>query len=279
MEILFNELSLTGQFIDKEMFIKNELSFLIGVLKEMQEFSTLLLLKKSDIWENKINSSMTLHEFITHSDFHKSDEVRKFKSAIIGLTIGPFWDFDSRQPPDSTYFLDKTCIWGSSPAEACERGQVVVSFASSLASTNPLNVIRNGQDHPLSNLIHSSDLIEFLWLNNKISFETYLKKTFSRGKLDFSRVDSSMGFSTILPPEQSIFIDCFRKFEELSWEQIYVDRGLNYKEFHDCIGSEYRDMKTHKFRVSQKFRCHGYRINNSFVIIGFETDHKLSDRG
>jgi len=278
MQILFNELSLTGQFSDQDAFVKNGLLSFVGVLKEMQGFSTLLL-KKSDVWNNKITPTSTLHSFLINNEFRKSDEVRRLKSAIAGLTKEPFWDFHSKQRPEFTYFFDGTDIWGSSPAEACERDNVVISFVSSPTSLDPLNIIRNGVNAPLLNLTHTGKLTEFLWTNNKISFESYLKVRFSGGKLDFSRVNEKMGFSGIQPSEQSIFIDTFRKFEELTWSQIHTDKGLDYKEYHENIGMTYLDKKTYKFRASKKFRCHGFREKNSFIVIGFETDHKLSDRG
>jgi hypothetical protein len=88
-----------------------------------------------------------------------------------------------------------------------------------------------------------------------------------------------MGFSGIQSTEQSLFVDTFRKFDNLTWEQIHTDRGLNYKEYHGTIGVSYQNIRTYKFRVSQKSRCHGYREKESFIVIGFETDHKLSDQG
>ncbi|MBI5594442.1 MAG: hypothetical protein HY881_28685 [Deltaproteobacteria bacterium] len=278
MQILFNELSLTGQFSDQDAFIRNGLLQFVGVLKEMQGFSTLLL-KKSDVWNNKITPSGTLHAFLINNAFRKSDEVRRLKSAIADLTKEPFWDADSKQNPDSTYLFDGADIRGSSPAEACERDKVVVSFVSSSASLDPLNIIRNGVNVPLLNLTRSGKLTEFLWVNHQISFESYLKARFSGGKLDFSRVDEKMGFSGIQSSEQSLFIGTFRKFEELTWDQICSDSGLGYKEYHGIIGMRYRDKKTYKFRASEKIRCHGYREKDSFVVIGVETDHKLSDRG
>ena len=102
---------------------------------------------------------------------------------------------------------------------------------------------------------------------------------FSGGKLDFSRVDKKIGFSEILPSEQSIFIDAFIKFESLTWNQIYSDNGFDYKEYKESINETYRNINTYKFRVSQKYRCHGYREKNLFFVIGFEIDHKLSDHG
>ena len=105
MQILFNELSLTGQFSDQDTFVKNGLLPFVSVLKEMQTFSTLLL-KRSDVWNNMITPSDTLHSFLINNEFRKSDEVRRLKSAITGLTKEPFWDFDSKQSPESTYFFD-----------------------------------------------------------------------------------------------------------------------------------------------------------------------------
>lgn len=278
MQILFNELSLTGQFSDQDAFVRNGLLPFVGILKEMQGFSTLLL-KKSDVWNNKITPFNTLHAFLINNAYRKSDEVRRLKSAIADLTKEPFWDSDSKQNPDSTYLLHGADIRGSSPAEACERDKVIVSFVSSSASLDPLNVIRSGVNIPLLNLTRSGKLTEFLWANNQISFESYLKAKFSGGKLDFSRADEKLGFPGIQSSEQSLFVDTFRKFEELTWDQIHSDRGLDYKEYHGIIGTCYRDLKTYKFRASEKIRCHGYREKDSFVVIGFETDHKLSDRG
>ena len=114
MQILFNELSLTGQFSDQDAFMRNGLLPFVGVLKEMQGFSTLLL-KKSDVWNNKITPSNTLHAFLINNAFRKSDEVRRLKSAIAGLTKELFWDPDSKQNPDFTYLFEGVAIRGSSP--------------------------------------------------------------------------------------------------------------------------------------------------------------------
>lgn len=278
MQILFNELSLTGQFSDQDTFVSSALLPFVGVLKEMQGFSTLLL-KKSDVWDKMITPTSTLHSLLVNNVLRTYDEVRRLKSAIAELTKEPFWDFESKQDPDTTYFLDGADVWGSSPAEACERDKTMVSFISSSASSDPLNIIRNGINVPLLNLTCSGKLTEHLWAKDQISFESYLKTRFSGGKLDFSRVDGKMGFAGIQSTEQSLFIDTFRKFEELDWDQIITDRGLDYKEYGGDVSRAYRNLKTYKFRASEKIRCHGYREKDTFVVIGFEIDHKLSDRG
>lgn len=278
MQILFNELSLIGQFSDQDVFIRDGLLPFVGVMKEMEKFS-IELQKKNDAWNYNITPFSTLYSFIIDSKFRKSDEVTRLKSAFVNLIKEPFWDSNIKQNPDFTYSFDKTDIWGSSPAEACERDKIIVSFVFSATSLDPLNITRNGINIPLLNLTSVGQLTEYLWDNNKISFESYLKVRFSGGKLDFSNVNVKMDFSGIQTTEQTLFVDTFRRFEELTWDNIYEDKGLDYKEYHGSINVRYRDIKTYKFRASQKIRCHGYRVNNSFIVIGFELDHKLSDQG
>ena len=278
MQILFNELSLAGQFSNPDAFIEEGLIPFVLVLKEMQGFSTLML-KKSDVWNHKITPSCTLHAFLIGKDYRKSDAVRRLKSSIANLTKEPFWDSDSRQDPLCSYFLGTTDIRNSSVAEACERDKIIVSFLSSPTSLNPLDIMRSNVTVSLTHLTQKGRLAEFLWNSRQISFEVYLKSYFSGSKLDFSEMDQKFGFSTIEPSEENIFNNAFKKFTALNWNEIYEDKGLDYKEYQNTINQNYRHMKTYKFRVSQKFRCHGFRKNDLFMVIGFETDHKRSDRG
>jgi len=275
MQILFNELSLEGQFSDTDTFITVGLLKFIEVLKEMEHLPTILL-NKSDTWNRKVTSKNTLYSILVSS---KSDEVRRFKSAIVSLTLEPFWDSESKQNVESNYHLNGVDIRGTSPAEACERDKVLTSFIASTVSGNPLHIDKDGTQISLLNLTCSGELTEDLWVKKLISFETYLKSRFSNGKLDLSKIDKNTAWSKIQPTEQSLFIDTFRKFEKLTWNQIYTDGGLQYTEYHNTIGSSYSTQKTYKFRASQKIRCHGYREKNSFVVINFEVDHALSDKG
>lgn len=275
MEILFNELSLTGQFDDLEDFTKNALLPFIAILKEMQNFSTLLL-KKGDVWERMITPDNNLHSVMIS---RTSDEARRFKLAIATLTKEPFWDFDTKQDTETVYLFDGHNIKGSSPAEACERDKVIVSFISSVISCNPLHILRNDTSIALVNLTSSGILPKLLWDQKEITFESYVKTKFTGERFDFSKVENKMGFSEIQVQEQDLFIDTFHKITALTWDQIYSDNGLKYKEYHGQLNESFRGRKTYKFRASQKIRCHGYREDNIFVVIGFEVNHKMSDRG
>ena len=139
--------------------------------------------------------------------------------------------------------------------------------------------MRNDTNILLVNLTSSGILPELLWDQKEITFESYVKFRFTGVRFDFSRVEKNMGFAGIQVQEQNLFIDTFRKVEDLTWDQIYSDDGLKYREYHGQFKEAFRGKKTYKFRASQKIRCHGYRENNVFVVIGFEVDHGMSDRG
>ena len=59
----------------------------------------------------------------------------------------------------------------------------------------------------------------------------YITIHFGGGKLDFSLIDDTHGFSLIDNENQNEFIDSFRKFEELDWSAIATDNGLDYKPY------------------------------------------------
>ena len=59
-----------------------------------------------------------------------------------------------------------------------------------------------------------------------MSLKKYITTHFGEGKLDFSLIDGTHGFSLIDNENQNEFIDSFRKFEELDWNAIATDNGI-----------------------------------------------------
>lgn len=277
MEILFNELSLSGQFRNENEFISRGLTTFLSVLKNFETHAALLL-KKSDTWSRNVSPASTLYDLITDSRFRKEDEIRRFKSEIAKLTTEPFWDSDSRQSAITTYSKNGCNYKGTSIAEACERDKMLVSFVDSQHSYTPIDILKNGSNVSLTNLTRHGELPEYLWRNESISFDVYIRSKYTKGKLDFSQVDPKIGFCCIKPNEECQYLERFELIESLSWDAIYSHTGLDYKQYHSQLASKY-SFPTYKFRVSQKTRCHGYRSDNRFVVIGFESDHKLSDIG
>lgn len=278
MQILFNELSLEGQFCNTDSFINDGLLPFVAILKEMEGFSTLLL-KNKDAWNRKITPEINLYSFVFSQSSRRIDELRRLKVAIVNLTKEPFWDDEIMQSPEDNYSFNGIDIWGSSIAEACERDNTVISFSQSSSSENPLLVMKNGAEISILNLLRKGELTEYLWSHRRISFEQYLKSKFSSGKLDFSQVDPKMGFDCVNDKDQNSFISSFDLFELSSWDQISLSEGFDYKAFHGSLGTKYSKIQTYKFRVSEKMRCHGYRKDDRFIVLGFETDHSLSDHG
>jgi|GEM_PF-5545209 len=69
--------------------------------------------------------------------------------------------------------------------------------------------------------------------------------------------------------ELKLLIDCFKKIETLTWEQIFLDSGLNW-ERNKNIAIEPpinypADAKLYSFRVNGKMRIYGYRAQEFFI--------------
>jgi len=277
MEVLFNELSLYGQYRDCGDFIHRGLKPFLKVTTEMKQLSVELL-KKCDTWNCKVTGSQTLNDII-RSKARKMDELRKLKLDFASLIKTPFWDIKTFQNSDSVYILSGEEIAGTSLAEACCRGCTVVSFGDSPVSCNPLLVYKDEQEVSLHNFTKSGELSDLLWQNKEISFEQYLKAFFHQTRLDFSKVLSKYTFDNVDNSDYGTYIGTLKRFCEMHWDDIYKDRGLDYKKYNRSLAIKDCPDETYKFRVSQKMRCHGYRKDDKFVVLAFESDHKLSDKG
>ncbi len=71
----------------------------------------------------------------------------------------------------------------------------------------------------------------------------------------------------------------------MTWKDILLSDGLEYKQYkpnrkNDWFrDNKYSKIDIYKFRVTQKYRCFGYRKGDVFHILRFEVDHKISDKG
>ena len=61
MDILLNELSLSGQYTSREFFVEQIVPSLIEVLDEIQELSKATIYKKKDFWLSKVTNTYTIH--------------------------------------------------------------------------------------------------------------------------------------------------------------------------------------------------------------------------
>ena len=279
MEILINELSLFGQYATVDEFAEQALPSLLLTLRDFNPAKDQLF-KKEDFYTSKITNEHTLHDLIIGRLSRKYDEIKRFKSLLANLFEDPYWEADMRQSADSKYTYKTSDIWGSSLAEACERDKVVLSFVHEDFSDRVLAINKDSELMNIENLFDKGHYLELCWQRKYISFEDYCKGKFAGNKLEFSQISSREGFNLIVSEsDQRIFLDGFRKFSELTWHQISVDDGLDYKEFNNR--KFFRDIpyQIHKFRINQRYRCFGYINEGVFYVLLFDLDHRLSDLG
>lgn len=278
MDILINELSLSGQFDSTEQFVREALPPLLAVLKEVDSTKDVLL-KKYDLYAAKIDSETSIHDIIIGQTSRLYDEIRKFKSQLATLLENPYWEDDRKHSVDCTYIYNDRDICDYSIAETCERDRVAISFIHPDYSETELTIFKDDDIIiKIDNLFNKGHYTETAWRRENISCQEYCMRKFTGGKLNFSRIDEKESFLLLKKEDQSLFIDGFRKFTELSWHQIGVDDALDYKPYSDN-NKVFKDIpyKIHKFRTSQKYRCFGYADNGVFYVLRFDLEHKLSD--
>ena len=121
---------------------------------------------------------------------------------------------------------------GSSVAEATARAVCLLSFIRSLYEKHPVVVTKDGVAIPVGNIWKGNQLYSILFeRGGELPLKKYITIHFGGGKLDFSLIDDTHGFSLIDNENQNEFIDSFRKFEELDWNAIATDKGLDYKPY------------------------------------------------
>jgi hypothetical protein len=278
MEILINELSLAGQFDSVEHFITTGLKPFAKVFIDIDSQSNTLY-KKYDFYQAKITSSDTIYDILKGNISRQYDEIRKFKSQLAKLFDNPYWEDNPRHCMNSVYTYNKKNISGSSLAEASARDKIAVSFLHNDFLSKQLSVYKNDCEIKIDNLFEQGHFVQIAYQRNSISFDVFCCKTFSNSKLNFSKIDPKEGFLLIKKEEEALFFNGFRKFSELSWQQIFVDDAFDYKEYNDKKYFKHIGKKIFKFRISQKYRCFGYVQDSVFFVLQFDLKHKLSESG
>lgn len=279
MEVLINELSLHGQYQSENHFAETGVLSFVSVIKELNNERDKVF-RKYDLYNYNITSECTLYDFLKSGTARISDATRKAKSILTGFVLNePYWEDSQKHSLDSSYVLNNKNVVTSSLAEACERDRVIISFKSDKFNTNAIEINKDDSEQiTLNNLFDKGHCNELNRKNNYINIDEYCVTRFKGDKLDFSQIDNKLGFALLKREDEELFIDAFRKFSELSWQQISVDDALDYKPYPDN-DEVFKTVphKIHKFRVTQKYRCFGYTVNGVFHILRFDLEHKLSD--
>ena len=71
--------------------------------------------------------------------------------------------------------------------------------------------------------------------------------------------------------EQHAFLNTLRKIQQLSWNMLYLDKGVRW----ELITSKKttKGNPLYSFRFSQKYRCIAYRDGQHLVLLQLFPDH------
>lgn len=289
MEYIVNELSLTGQYEDVGEFLEVGLPSFMGVMNDIRNTdSSLHILKKADLYDSNVTDDVKLKNLIWEEKYRIYDSLKKFKSQLADLILGgTFWDETFQQSIDTKYFRindNLVSVAGSSVAEAFVREDCLVSFRKSDYEADRVYVTDEKEERAIPNFYRERQVLDFLLECGRLPYKSYIENAFNR-KLNFNEISQREGLNLITEDNFNLFESAFRKFETLTWEQIRVDDGLDYKEFHknrytkDYFRPDQWDKTIMKFRVNDKIRCFGCRMGNVFSVLRIDLDHRLSDLG
>jgi len=286
MDIIINEFSLEEQFENVDAFF-NSLNEVISIQKMMDNCS-MKMLKHQEIYNHKVTQEQTLHEILIDKRIRTTNELRKFKSFLHKLmTDPPFWQENQQHDSMNVYTCDYTSeTHGYSLAEACERDKMVLSFKNQKFDNVSLYVRKNGEKISIINLTDTIFFAEYLKENKLLDINRYCEYRFIDTNISFSKLDPHYGFDILEEEEINIFISSFIRFSEMTWDEITLSDGLEFKKYQPAskkadwfANTPYKDKQIFKFRTNQKCRCFGYRDGDVFYVLRFEKDHKVSDHG
>ena len=93
MDILLNELSLSGQYDSREIFVEEILPTLIGVLDEIQELFKATIYKNQQFYSSKVTKTDTIHDILVGNLSRQYPGLRKIKRQFFSpLFAEPYWE-------------------------------------------------------------------------------------------------------------------------------------------------------------------------------------------
>ena len=151
MEILFNELSLTGQFASREQFVNDTLPQIAALINEID--GSTVFYKNRDFYASLVTPTDSIHDILIGNISRQYKEIIKFKRQFLQLFHNPFWEDDRKHVSTDAYDFNGKSVCDKSMAEACERDKVIISFTHQDFSELKLTVVKNrANDIELDNL-------------------------------------------------------------------------------------------------------------------------------
>lgn len=287
MQLIINEISIEKKFLDLTDFLTH-LKEIISVYK--LEIEGLEIYKPSYLYDVILFDEIKFWDVLTDKRYSRDDMIRRYKVLLDNMVSkDPYWDLDMKHNTSDEYdceFTSKKFNYGI--AEACERDKVILSFScEEFLKCEIINVNKNGSTLiDIVNICSKDRLLEHMKITDEIKSLDYCKLKFQNTNLSFDEINEEYGFELLDKENTEIFIATFNQFSQMSWQQITSSNGLRFKPYSPSkeneswfYGTPHQTKKIFKFRVTQKFRCFGYRKEDVFYILRFELSHKISDEG
>lgn len=284
MEFILNEKSLHGQFESIEDFLKslenNIKCFQIIKKDESNTISKIKDLYKCDITADK--KLLDLRECAC------VDSLLAFQFALEQeIYTLPFWDGDPAHDLNEIYTLENNDVTATGIAEAVEKDQSLVSFASVKYMDRQLTVYKNADAVIVHSMYSPKYLVESVGERLKLDRDDILRIRYENTRIDCSNLEKRFGATCLEQNEFEEVMSSMDKFcKHESWETIDVDDGLEYKKYKPNSpknnwfnGTMYQHKTIMKFRASSVLRIFGYRKGDIFKVLRIERNHAYSDHG
>ena len=165
MDILLNELSLSGQYASREIFVEEILPTLIGVLDEIQKLFNATIYRNQEFYSSKVTRTDTIHDILVGDLSRQYPSLRKIKRQFFSPFFAePYWEGTRQHSENYSYTYEGNDICNHSVAEACERDRVIVSFRDSeLFREETLSILKNGNEQiGIDNLVNAGHYVNVL---------------------------------------------------------------------------------------------------------------------
>ncbi|WP_411348668.1 hypothetical protein [Paenibacillus sp. WLX2291] len=286
MELVMNELSLAGQFNTIASFY-DSLDSMLKIQKTLDKLGVTVL-SHSELYNRMVTHEHTLYDALSNKSSRGNDKARFFKVMLRELMQHKmFWTDSPKHNEQSIYKCIFTSdVSGYGLAEACERDKIVISFQNEPFRQNCLELNKDNVIIKINNIYDQKNMAELLYDSCMKDAYTYCLNRFDGSNISFDNIEEKYGFSSISSVETNSFISSFKSFSDLSWDEIVKSKGLQYKPYSPSSKDDdwfarsiYKDKNIYKFRVSEKYRCFGYRQDDVFFVLRFEVSHSVSNKG
>lgn len=182
MDILLNELSLSGQYASREIFVEEILPTLIGVLDEVQNLSKATIYKNQQFHSSRVTETDTIHDILVGNLSRQYPSIRKFKTQLHSILFEPYWEPTRKHLEGDSYTYKGNNVCNHSVAEAFERDKIIVSFRDSeLFQEETLSILKNDTEKMVidnlfnaghySNVLHQRGIIYRFSLKDGTRFQ------------------------------------------------------------------------------------------------------------